>query len=68
MKTITISATSYALLSAHARNGMIYPVQKQADGRFVIELDDEVATHLSAISSDPDSAIAILCSTGVGRA
>ena len=32
------------------------------------EVDEEVLAHLNAIHLDPDQAIRILCSTGVGHA
>lgn len=68
MKTLIISAATHALLSAHSTTGLVYPVRKQSDGRFVIDVDDEVEARLAAIDADPDRAIEILCTTGVGRA
>ena len=68
MATISISAASHALLSARSSTGFIYPVRKQSDGRFLIEVDDEVMARLDAIDQDPDLAIAIACSGLVGNA
>lgn len=68
MITLAISAASHALLSARAERGFIYQVRKNADGQFVIDVDEEVAAGLASIDPDPDKAIHVLCTTGVGRA
>lgn len=68
MKVI-ISAASRALLAAHVLPGrQLADLPALPDGRFEVDLDEEVFWHLSALDPDPDRAIAQLCSTGVGHA
>lgn len=70
-RAIKISAASLALLEAHASTeeaDFKKTAHPLADGGFEILVDDEVLAGLEAIDKDPDRAIAVLCSTGVGHA
>lgn len=67
-KRLVVSASTHQLIEAHSRTGFVYPVQKTADGRFIIDLDDEVVAELAAIDLDPETAIRIACSGQLGRA
>jgi hypothetical protein len=64
MTTIKISAENRARLKAKA----IYPWKETGkllpDGRYEIEVDDEVMERLQAISPDPDVAIETLFGRG----
>lgn len=53
-----ISAASVAILEAHSATGVVAGVQALEDGRFAVELDDDVAAALDDIDSDTDAAIA----------
>lgn len=66
MKTISISPESHDLLMAH---GAFDPaVIRKSDGRYLIEIDEEVDAALQMIDDNPDKAIYRMCTTGVGRA
>ena len=68
--TIVISASTLALLEAHALPGskFVSGVRARADGRFDVSVEDDVADSLAIIHDDPDLAIRLLCSSGVGHA
>lgn len=68
MVKIVISKSSHEALAARATSGVFLAGQERSDGMFVIVVDEEVAAKLDAIHPDPDQAIRILCSTGVGNA
>ena len=66
--SIAVSDDSIALLRAHvAPDKQLAVGLRLPRGRWAIEVDDEVAAALAAIDADPDKAIAILCTTGVGH-
>jgi hypothetical protein len=65
MNKITISAENYTRL--HARALVAYPWltgKRLPDGRYEIEVDDEVLERLRAISTDMDVAIELLLVKG----
>lgn len=67
--SIAVSAQSIELLRAHVAPGkQLATGIRLPDGRWAIEVDEEVLAHLNAIHLDPDQAIRILCSTWVGHA
>ena len=68
MRTIVISAVSKALLDAHSSSCACYGGRQLADTSWEIEVDEEVAFALDRIAGDPDEAIRMLCTTGVGHA
>lgn len=70
MTVITISAASRALLEAHVQPGRSLgaPRAEFPDGRVEIDVDEDVHASLEAIDPDPDTAIRVLCTIGVGRA
>ena len=69
MTVITISAASRALLEAHVQPGRSLGAQRRElpGGRVEIDVDEEVGAALEAIDPNPDEAIRVLCTTGVGR-
>ena len=67
MVKIVISKSSHEALAARATSGVFLAGQARPDGMFVIVVDEEVSARLEAIHPDPDQAIRILCSTGVGN-
>ena len=67
-KRIVVSPSTHDMISAHSRSGFVYPVQKTADGNFLIDLDEEVLVRLANIDPDPETAIRTLCSGQMGRA
>lgn len=67
--SIAVSQASIDLLRAHVAPGreLATGIRLSSD-RWAIDVDDEVFAALTAIDADPDKAIRVLCSTGVGRA
>lgn len=70
MTTIIISAASRALLEAAVRPGArMLPARRELpDGRFEIEVDEDVHAALLLVDPDPDAAIRVMFTTGVGHA
>lgn len=68
MVKIVISKSSHDAIAAWAIGRFVSTARVRPDGMYVISIDDEVAARLEAVYSDPDQAIRILCSTGVGHA
>lgn len=66
MVKIAISKSSRDALVGHGANPALSTLR--LDGLYVISIDEEVAARLDAVHPDPDQAIRILCSTGVGHA
>lgn len=67
MKKITINERSVELLAARSLSGNVSGAKK-VPGGFEVEVDDEVAASLEFLDQDPNKAIFILCTTGVGKA
>ena len=66
--SIAVSQSSIDLLRARVANGKSLAVgMRLPDGRWAIDVDDDVFSALAAIDPDADKAIAILCTTGVGH-
>jgi hypothetical protein len=71
MHRIKISPSSHDLLVARAahQGKVMRSGRRLPDGRFEIEVDDEVMVALEAIApGDPDEALRIMSTTGVGHA
>lgn len=58
--TVSISAESRALLEQHAISELRGAIPR-ADGRYDVQLDDEVLAWVQRIDADIDKAIAYLC-------
>jgi hypothetical protein len=68
MRTIIISNASHDLLVAHSMTGRLLGGRQLADTSWEIDIDEDVAFAMDRISGDPDRAISMLCSAGVGHA
>lgn len=68
-RVVSVSARSRELIEAQVRPGArLQPARPRADGRFDVEVDEDVLQALEALDPDIDRAILRLCSTGVGHA
>lgn len=65
---VIISAASRALLAARAYNGRLSGGEVQPDGRVLVELDSDVYDAMASVDPDIDTAIRVMCTTGVGHA
>ena len=66
---VSISTTSLTLIQAHQRSGHGFEgVRRLANGRYEIELDEEIRSALLVLDNDLDMAIAQLCAGIFGHA
>lgn len=71
MRGIIISVANYERLQVWAEQQGRTMAREGIDrgpGRIEIQVDDEVFTYLSAVDPDPDRALEVLFTTGIGRA
>ncbi len=68
-RSIAVSQATIDLLAAHVTPGKVLGVGlRLPDGRWAIDVDDEVFAQLSAIDPDPETAIRMACTRQMGRA
>lgn len=70
MRTITISQSTHdAFIAYCVTNGWAVKAgQIQDDGRYAIEVSDDVLRSLQFLDPDPDRAIGLLLTNGFGHA
>jgi hypothetical protein len=69
MQTITINAATLQRLDAHSISGRTVGARKLPDGRYQIDLEDDVVAAMQRIDPDPDRAIGIATgSISIGHA
>lgn len=60
MTTRIMSRRTIEILRAQSPTGVVVGAQPIGDGRYAVELDDEVALALDLISADTDAAVEAL--------